>query len=72
MIYDRNATEIQSILARDGTYFFLIAKYRNACGSLIDAMSRGHHRARIVSFGKNDVLRSGRGALANLVENVHV
>jgi hypothetical protein len=35
-------------------------------------MSRRYYRAGIVSFGKNDVLRPRRGALADLVENVHV
>lgn len=34
-------------------------------------MSRRDDRARIVAFGKNDVLRSGSGALANSFENVH-
>jgi hypothetical protein len=72
MINDCNATEIQSILACGGAYFFLVPEYRNARQPLIDAMSRRYYRAGIVSFGKNDVLRPRRGALADLVENVHV
>jgi uncharacterized membrane protein YkvA (DUF1232 family) len=34
-------------------------------------MSRRDDRTRIVAFGKNDVLRSGSGALADSFENVH-
>lgn len=34
-------------------------------------MGRGDNGPRIVSFRKNDVLRSGSGALANSFENVH-
>src|SRR5688500_10893049 len=71
MIDDRNATEVQSILVRRSAYLFLIAQYRDARYALIDAMSRGHHRARIVSLWKNDVLWSGHGALGNVGGDVH-
>lgn len=71
MIDDRETTEVQIVFTRSGPYHIFIAQQRDSRESLIDAMSRRNDRARIVAFGKYDVLRSGSGALANSFENVH-
>lgn len=71
MIDDRNTTKIQVIFTRSCADHFFIAQQSNARQALIDAVSSGDDSARIVAFGKYDVLGSGRGALANSFENVH-
>lgn len=71
MIDDRNAAKVQIIFTRSCADRFFIAQQRYACEALIDAVSSGDYGARIVAFGKYDVLGSGRGALANSFENVH-
>jgi len=57
VIDDRDAAEIESIISRDRADFFVIAK---DC-DMRDALARGFgsrdHRAWIISFGQNDVLR---------------
>jgi hypothetical protein len=55
-----------------GAYRFLVAQQRNTGDALAHAMRRCRDSARVISFGKYDVLGSGSGALANSVENVHV
>lgn len=71
MIDDGYATKIQIVLTRGGPDRVFIAQQRDPREALIDAMSRRHDRARIVTFREHDVLRSGSGALANSFENVH-
>ncbi len=68
----RDAAEVQTVVARVSAYRFLVAQQRNASDALVHAMRRGRDCARVISFGKYDVLGSGSGALANSVENVHV
>lgn len=71
MIDDRDAAEVEVIFTRGGPDRILIAQQRDPGEALIDAMRRCNHRPGIVSFGKNDVLRSGSRALTNSFENVH-
>lgn len=71
MIDDRNAAEVEIVFTRGGPNRIFIAQQRDPREALVHAMSRGHHGPRIVALGKNDVLRSGTGTLANSFEDVH-
>jgi hypothetical protein len=71
MVDNRHTAEVQIIFARGRANLFFVAEERDACETLRRAVSGGRDRAWIIPFGKNDVLRSGSGALANAFENVH-
>lgn len=71
MIDDYDTAEIEIVLTRGGPDHILIAQQRDPRQALIDAMSGRDDGAGIVTFGENDVLRSGSGALADSFENVH-
>jgi hypothetical protein len=72
VIDDIDAAQIQTVFLRGGTNQRFVTQQRDARQTLAHAVGRGDDGARVISFGKYDVLRSGRGALADTFENVHV
>jgi hypothetical protein len=57
VIDDRDATKIDAIVSRDGAHCFLVAENSDSCEALTGSLGGGDHRAGIVSFGQDDVLR---------------
>ena len=57
VIDDRDAAEIESIVSSDPADRFLIAEYGDARDALARSFGSRNHRAWIISFRQNDVLR---------------
>ena len=71
MVDDFHAAEIYSVFSRSVANHVFIAEQRDTSDSLARTLRGRYDRARVVAFGKYDVLRSGCRALANSFENVH-
>jgi hypothetical protein len=57
VIDDRDATEIESIISGDRADFIFVAKHSDPRDALARRFGSRNHRAWIISFGQNDVLR---------------
>jgi len=57
VIDNRDATEIESIISRDRTDFLLVTEERDTCRAPGCSFGSRGYRARVVTFGQDDVLR---------------
>lgn len=57
VIDNRDATKIEAIVSRGRADLFIVAQQRNAGDAAAGRIGSGGDRARIVTFGQDDVLR---------------